>query len=61
MPVGARDNISNLYGATRAALFLPIFVSTRIRYHVHTLLLFTWTDYKTIFIPIVSELIYSVS
>ncbi len=22
--------------------------------HIHTILLFTWTDYKTIFLPIVS-------
>lgn len=26
-------------------------------YHIHTAILFTWTDYKTIFLPIVSFLI----
>jgi hypothetical protein len=25
-----------------------------VRYHLHTAILFTWTDYKTIFLPIVS-------
>jgi hypothetical protein len=26
-----------------------------VRYHLHTAILFTWTDYKTIFLPIVSS------
>ena len=25
-----------------------------VKYHLHTAVLFTWTDYKTIFLPIVS-------
>jgi len=26
-----------------------------VKYHLHTAILFTWTDYKTIFLPIVSS------
>ena len=30
-----------------------------VKYHLHTAILFTWTDYKTIFLPIVSNPIRS--
>src|SRR5882762_4231434 len=33
-------------------IFLLIF--SAVRYHIHTAILFTWTDYKTIFLPVVS-------
>jgi hypothetical protein len=30
-----------------------------VQYHLHTALLFTWTDYKTIFFPIVRSFLLS--
>jgi hypothetical protein len=41
---------------SRAEDFLLDFFSAAM-YHLHTAILFTWTDYKTIFLPIVSFLI----
>ena len=41
---------------SRAEHFLLNFFSA-VMYHLHTAILFTWTDYKTIFLPIVSFLI----
>ena len=41
---------------SRAEDFLLNFFSA-FMYHLHTAILFTWTDYKTIFLPIVSLLI----
>jgi hypothetical protein len=32
-------------------IFLLIF--SAVKYHMHTAILFTWTDYKTMFLPIV--------
>jgi len=29
-----------------------------VKYHLHTAILFTWTDYKTIFLPIVSPIVH---
>lgn len=41
----------NLTLAMVVNIFLLIF--SAIKYHIHTAILFTWTDYKTIFLPIV--------
>ena len=41
---------------SRAEDLLVNFFSA-VMYHLHTAILFTWTDYKTIFLPIVSFLI----
>ena len=43
---------------SRAEDFLLNFFSA-VMYHLHTAILFTWTDYKTIFLPIVSLFIRS--
>jgi hypothetical protein len=40
---------------SQAEDFLRQFFSA-VLYHIHTAILFTWTDYKTIFLPIVSIL-----
>ena len=42
----------NLTLAMVVNIFLLIF--SMVKYHIHTAILFTWTDYKTIFLPIVS-------
>ncbi len=41
---------------SRAENFIFDFFSA-VMYHLHTAILFTWTDYKTVFLPIVSFLI----
>jgi len=43
---------------SRAEEFLLRLFSV-VKYHLHTAILFTWTDYKTIFLPIVSIMIRS--
>jgi hypothetical protein len=43
---------------SKAEAFLLSFFSA-VMYHLHTAILFTWTDYKTIFLPIVSSIIPS--
>lgn len=45
---------------SRAEDFLLNFFSA-VMYHLHTAILFTWTDYKTIFLPIVSTLVRAFS
>ena len=40
-------------------LFLRCVMSTA-QYHIHTLILFTWTDYKTILVPVVNLLLQQV-
>ena len=42
----------NLTLAMVLNIFLLIF--SAVKYHIHTAILFMWTDYKTIFLPIVS-------
>ena len=39
-------------------LNLFLLILSTVKYHIHTAILFTWTDYKTIFLPIVSHTRY---
>jgi hypothetical protein len=43
----------NLTFSRAEAFLLKLF--SIVKYHLHTAILFTWTDYKTIFLPIVSS------
>jgi hypothetical protein len=48
----------NLTLAMVLNIFILIF--SAVKYHIYTAILFMWTDYKTIFLPIVSPICSSV-
>lgn len=50
--IGSPQSIANI-SVYQPELYLRRFLS-HATFHAHTMLLFTWTDYKTIFIPVVS-------